>query len=163
MLPERRRKQLEQFLDAVKVFGQGFAIKQAQSMLLPHIMEVFSEHDHGDLRAMIYQDYPLVENHTPEGVRSALGKIGSDEDVQQQYQSIVVQTITPENVIRWLENPEEWLDEHEADEQREELQKCAEVLRETSKGEEWLAEQIYAIYRMAGISAEDTSPATANR
>lgn len=159
---DQRKEDLKQLLTVAKTFGKSAVMGQIRSMLIPHVMEVFSKHGHSELRAAILQDYPLVENHTPDGVRNALHNVGSDPEMREMFHGLIVEAITPANIIAWMENPEEWLDRREAEEQREELQKCADVIRETSGGEEWLARQVYEIYRMAGITPEHTNPVQAN-
>lgn len=156
------KEDIQKLVGMAKTLGKGTLLTQVQSMLIPHVMEVFSRYNHTQLRAAILDDYPLVATHTPEGVRNALSNVGSDPETRQMFQSLMVEAITPENILTWMEHPEEWLDAEEAEEQREELQKCAEVIRETSGGEEWLYRQVYEIYRMAGITAEDTRPVQAD-
>jgi hypothetical protein len=156
------KQDVKKLVSMAKTLGRGAVVGQIQSMLVPHVMEVFSKHGHGELRAAILQDYPLVRKHTPRGVRNALANIGGDPETRQVFQGFIVDTITPENVITWMENPDEWLEAAEAEEQRENLQQCADVLRETKGGEEWLNRQIWEIYRMAGITPEDTTVGQGN-
>lgn len=146
-----------QVLQKISALSDSAAIAQAQKMILPHVLRIFSQHGHEDLRRMILTDYDLVEQQTPEGVRNALGNIGSDPQTRRQWEHLIVEYITPDNIIEWLRAPEEWLDEAEADEQRAELKRCADVIEETPGGEEWLAQQVYAIYTMAGIAPEDST------
>lgn len=159
---DEQQEQVRRLLSIAKTVGRGAVIKQVQAMLIPHVMKIFGEHDHGELRAMILQDYQLVEEHTPENVQKALENVGSDPEMRRQFQGLIVESITPENIIKWLDNPEQWLTDDQAEEQREKLRKCAEVIRETQGGKEWLSRQVYEIYRMAGITPEDTKPAPAN-
>lgn len=142
-------------LKQVSRISKGAAIAQVQAMLLPHIMRVFHKHGHEELRRYIVVNYPLVEQKTPDGLRKTLSNLGSNPEIRQQWEGWVLQTITPENIVTWLRNPEEWLDAEDAAEQRAELKRCADVLEETPGGMDWLEVQVLDLYRMAGIIPED--------
>lgn len=150
-----------QIADALKLVGKGSAISMAQSFLLPKVMAVFAEHDHEELRMYIRSNYPLVERETPDGVKRALNNLGNDPRFRDQYESLVLQTVTPANVMEWLRTPEEWLDREDAEQQRAELRRCAEVIETTPGGQEWLEAQVLQLYAYAGIIPEDsTQPST---
>lgn len=144
-------------LKQVSRISKGAAIAQVQSMLLPHIMRVFSNHGHEKLEHYIIVNYPLVEQKTPDGLRRTLANLGSNPEIRQQWEGWVLQTITPENILEWLRTPEEWLDAEDADEQRAELKACADVIEETPGGMEWLEVQVLDLYRMAGIIPENVA------
>lgn len=156
------RETIKSVLKMASLFGKGTAVTQAQTMLMPHILRVFSQHDHTELERMILTNYPLVEEKTPEKIRNALDNLGSDPEVRAQYEGVVLELITPENILNWLRNPDEWLDEEEANRQREELRWCAEVIEETEGGEEWLEEQVLDLYRMANIVPNTSKTLEAN-
>lgn len=147
---------LNKVVSTGKLFGKSWIVQQAQSFLIPKVMSVFAEHDHEQLRRMILSNYELVENDLPEGYKNALRNFGKDSDTQELYEGIVRQYVTPDNVLKWLRNPEEWLSHEEAVEQREELRKCAEVIEETSGGRRWLDMQVVRLYEYAGIIPEGT-------
>lgn len=154
---EGQKEKAEKLLNMASMFGKSAIIGQVQSMLIPKIVQIFSEHDHEDLKRMILTDYDLVKEHTPEGVRTALQNVGSSPETRQYFETLVMETVTPENILLWLRNPEEWLDAEEAAEQREELRKCAEVIENTKGGPQWLEEQVLDVYRIANILPEDTN------
>jgi len=150
------------YLKAAFTVGETYVVSQVQKQLMPHIMRVFTEHGAMDLKAFILNDYPLVEEHTPQGVKNALHNLGTSEEVADQFRQMMLQYVTPQNVINWMKNPDEWLDEAEADEQREELERCAKVLEQTEGGEVWLEEQILQLYKYGHVVPEDTTTASVN-
>lgn len=153
-MDSRFGSRLANALKIVSKFGKSAAITQVQSMLIPHILNVFAEPNHEDLRNYIIVDYDLVEKDTPPGVRNALDNLGSNRELRSQWEHIVLQLITPENIKAWLRHPEEWLSVEEADRQRAELKRCADVIENTEGGEEWLEEQVLDLYRMANIVSQ---------
>lgn len=159
---EEQKETAEQILSTATLLGESFVIRQVQSMLIPHVVDIFAEHDHEDLKRMIVTDYDLVENQAPEGVKNTLRNLGSSPETRQLFENLVLDSITPENILDWLRNPEEWLDEDGDEEQRERLRKCAEVIEETPGGYEWLEEQVIEVYRIANIVPEDTNLKQAN-
>lgn len=152
---------LKQLLDTASIFGKSMAISQVQAMLMPQILRIFSDHGHEDLHRMIVTGYPLVEEQTPAPVRNALDNLGSNPETRQQWEGVVLEHVTPANIIHWLKNPEEWLDEAEAEQQRDELKRCAHVIEETDGGHEWLQTQVMDIYRMAHIVPNNSKPVEA--
>lgn len=159
---EEQKETAEQILSTATLLGESFVIRQVQSMLIPHVVDIFADHDHEDLKRMIVTDYDLVENQAPEGVKNTLRNLGSSPETRQLFETLVLESITPENILNWLRNPEEWLDEDGDEEQRERLRKCAEVIEETPGGYEWLEEQVIEVYRIANIVPEDTNLKQAN-
>lgn len=153
---------IKKVLDTASFFGKGMAIQQAQTMLMPQILKIFSKHGHDDLQRMIVTGYPLVEEKTPLPIRNALDNLGSNPDTREQWEGVVLEYVTPENIVTWLRNPGEWLDEEEAEQQREELKRCAQVIEETEGGTEWLETQVMDIYRMAHIVPNKSKTVEAN-
>lgn len=156
------KSSINDLLETASSLGQSALVSYVQSLILPHVMEVFAKHDHNKLEAMIRTNYPLVREHTPEGYKRALANLGSNPKFKQQYEQMVLEYVTPENVLEWMRNPDEWLDEEEANEQREELRKCAAVIEETPHGEQWLEDQVLQVYEFAGIVPEDSTPTVTN-
>lgn len=142
--------------------GRSLAITQVQSMVMPHVMETFAEYDEETVRRMIVTDYDLVREQTPAGVKKTLHNLGTNPEIRQEFEGVVLTTITPENVLDWLRNPEEWLDEEEAEVQRERMQRCAEMIEETEGGMAWLERQVFDLYRLAQLVPEDSTPARAD-
>lgn len=153
---------LQRTLEKVSMFGQTAAVTAAQQFLMPYILRVFADHDEGDLRRMILSNYPLVEKQTPPGVKRALENLGSNPRLRQQYEESVVQMVQPGNILTWMRTPEDWLDIEEADEQRERLKACADVIEETPGGQAWLEAQVLQVYRYANIVPSTPAEASAD-
>lgn len=156
------REKADKLMETASVLGKSVIISQVQSILAPKVVEIFSDHGHEELKRMILTDYDLVMEHTPEGLRKTLKRVGPTRELRLQFENMVVESIQPENVLFWLKNPEEWLEDDEAEEQREELRKCAEVIETTDGGQEWLVRQVEDVYKIAGIIPEDTRIAESN-
>lgn len=148
-------ERLQSLAKTVSLFGKEVAISKTQQYLMPHILEVFTEHDAEELKRMIQANYPLAEQETPAGIRQALDNLGSNPELRSQWEGTVVNLVTPENILHWLRHPEEWLDAEEAEAQRAELKRCAEVIEESAGGEEWLEQQVLQLYRFANIISSD--------
>lgn len=157
-----KKEQAEKILQLASLFGESYAVKQVQAALIPHVIEIFGEHEATEVRRMILTDYALVKNHTPEGVRSALQNLGSNRQTRQLFEQLVLDRITPENVLAWMKEPGEWLEGTETLQQRRRLKECAAMIEETEGGEAWLEEQVLDVYRMANIIPEDTKPVQVN-
>lgn len=153
---------MKRFLKTATFLGKGFAVRQVQSMLMPHILQIFNEHDHSELEKMVVTNYALIEEQTPQPVRNILDNLGSNPEMRAQWEGVVLELVTPENIKEWLRNPDEWLDAEEAEEQREELRKCAEVIEETPHGEQWLETQVLDLYRMAHIIPNNSKTVETN-
>lgn len=158
---------LQSALHTAATFSKTMAMGMVQKMLMPYILQVFAEHDHEQLRKMIIADYALVRRKTPEGVRIALDNVGSNPELRERWEGIVLEVVTPENIKEWLRNPDEWLDAEGAEQQRERLRRCADVIEETQGGELWLEQQVLDLYAMAGLIdgapvAETDKPAEAD-
>lgn len=153
MMPER----IEKVLRTLSKLGRGTAVTTAQRMLMPHVIRVFTEHDHEELRRMILANYPLVEQETPDNVKAALRNLGSNEDLRQQWEGVVTTHITPENILSWLQQPEEWGGDEFSDEHIMEIKLCAATIEETHGGKRWLEEQVLELYKYAGIVPPDVT------
>lgn len=153
---------LQKLAQTASLLGKSTVIQQVQQMLMPHILAIFSEHDHGELEKMIQTNYRLVDNHTPPGIKNALQNLGSNPELREQWEGVVLTYVTPENIKQWLRNPEEWLDADEAERQRAELRRCADVIEETPGGEEWLQSQVMDLYRMARIVPKNSTARAAD-
>lgn len=156
-MSENGESRLQSIASMAKLLGKDVGVTMAQKWLMPKILQIFTEHDHQELRRYILSNYDLVENETPPGIKRALRNLGNDPQLRSQYEQVVMTYVTPDNVIHWLEHPEEWLEDEDADEQRVELKACAETIKTTAGGELWLQRQILQIYEYAGIVPQDTT------
>lgn len=151
----------ERISSIIKTFafrGKQAAVMEAQRQLIPHILKIFAKHDEETVWKYIVTDYALVENETPEPIKNMLHNLSRNAQLRDTYHNTLVTYITPENILRWLRSPEEWLDAEDADKQRERLKQCAETIETTDGGEEWLARQVYCIYQYANAVPEDSTP-----
>lgn len=153
---------IQRTLERLSYVSQSAAMSAVQQYLMPYIIRVFADHDEGDLERMILANYDLVKQQTPAGIKQALRNLGSNPRLREQYADLVVTLVTPANVKEWLRNPEEWLEAEEADEQRERLKACADVIEETPGGEVWLEAQIMRLYEYAQIVPEQPDTAVAD-
>lgn len=161
-MSEKVANRLRSVLTTASKLGKGAGLAAAQQLLLPHVLEVFGEHDHQEVKRMILADYQLVQHEMPEEARSVLENLGSNPELREQWAGTVTSTLTPENVLEWLHNADEYLDDDVDEERLREMEYCAVVIEDTSGGEAWLEQQILDLYRMAGIIPEDSTPAPAN-
>lgn len=153
---------IAQLAEMATFLGEGFAIKQAQKYLLPHVLDIFAKHDHRKVRNMIVTNYPLVENDCPEKVKNIFRNLNSNPKTRDLYHNLLVEHVTPERLLELMEAPEEWLEGAEYQEQRTNLRASATVIQRTPGGEEWLAQQVYTLYQFAGIAPEDSTRMEAN-
>lgn len=156
------RQKLTSTVKSLTSMGRSFAVTQVQSMVMPHVMEVFTEYDEGTVRRMIVTDYDLVKEQTPPGVKRTLHNLGTNPEIREEFEGVVLNTITPENILVWLKNPDDWLEEEEADVQRERMQRCAEVIEETEGGMAWLERQVLELYQLAQLVPEDSTSVRAD-
>lgn len=153
---------ISETLDTLSSLGKTTAVSWVQQMLIPHVLDVFSEYDEEVVRRMIRTDYALVREETPPKIKQTLRNLGSNPEIRQRWEGVVLNTLTPVNILEWMKNPEEWLDAKDAAEQRERLRQCAAMIEKTPGGEAWLERQVIDLYRLAQIVPEDSTPATAD-
>lgn len=134
--------------------GKSAGISWAQRFLMPHILEVFADHDHEELHRMILANYPLVQNDLPPNVKQALRNLGNNPRLRDQYEQVVLTTVTPANIIEWMQDPDEWLPEDASDEHRDRIRACAMTIERTGGGDAWLERQVLELYHIAGIVPE---------
>lgn len=154
----RLQRTLEQLSFVSKTAVQTAAVQ----FIVPKVVDVFAHHDEEDLRRMILSNYPLVEKRMPAGYKKALRNLGSNPRLRQHYEQAVIDNVRPENIKAWLRAPEEWLDAEEAEEQRERLKACADVIEETPGGEPWLEAQVLQVYQYAQIVPDQPAEAAAD-
>lgn len=138
--------------------GRAAAAQEVQRQLIPHIMEVFAEHDEETVYQFIVTDYALVENDLPQPIKNALWNLAQNGHLRPVYHQWVLDKITPENVLDWMRHPDKWLDDDAADEQRERLQSTARKIEETPGGHEWLEARVWTLYQYAQVVPEDSNP-----
>lgn len=134
---------LQSILASARVLGTTAAGSMVKAEIRTKFIDLLADHDPDELRRYILVQYPLVANDTPQEARTVIANAGPQfEDEFREY-------VTAEQILEWLESPEDWMP-NEA-EKHEEARRCAEVIRSTKGGEQWLAQQCHAIYHIAGI------------
>lgn len=132
--------------DALLGTGQMTIATLVKRGIQQSTVSVFRKHGAEDLERYILVDYNLVQEEMPPNIKKVVRNYGP------QYADAIVAYVNPNAVLHWLENPN-WIPEEE-EEVRQELQECADVIRETPGGREWLNRQVFHIYQMAGIANE---------
>jgi hypothetical protein len=135
---------LTKTLSAGATAGAASIVKNA---IKQKTVETLTDHGHEELERYITVRYPLVQEELPDRVKQLLGQYGP------QHQDMILAYISPEKVLYWMENPD-WVPEDETD-VRDELQACADTIRSTPGGEEWLNQQVLHLYQIANIVPED--------
>lgn len=154
-------KRLSSIVKTYVLQGKRAAVVETQRHLIPHILKVFAEHDEETVYKFIVTDYPLVEERLPDSVKNALHNLAQNGQLRPVYQGWVMEYVTPENILTWMRNPDEWLDAEDAEDQRMNLRLCAATIEETEGGRAWLEEQVMEIYHYADIVPKDSTPEAA--
>jgi len=136
---------ISQITRMLKFGGKAVAGPMVRKFIRNRVVAILSEKEPQILQNYILTDYPLVENNTPQKVRNALGNIGP------QFEEEIQQLVTPENVLDWLEYPEEWLDVSQNPQQAQDLRECHQIIKNTPGGVEWLEDQCLAVWQIAGV------------
>lgn len=129
----------------LKFGGKAVAGPMVKEFIRTRVVRILSQRDPSTLQNYILTDYALVENDTPPKVRNVLGNIGP------QFSEEIQELVTPERVLGWLEEPEEWMDVAEHPERAADIRECYQIIKNTPGGEEWLEEQCIAVYEIAGV------------
>lgn len=125
--------------------GKAAVLPAVKNILRNQIVTILQDEDPDQLRKYIYVDYPLVRNKLPPKYVDVLQNLGP------QYEDEIKAMVHPEQILLWLDNPEEWMDVEQNPQAAAKVKKCAEIIRETDGGEEWLAQQTIHLYQIAGI------------
>jgi hypothetical protein len=138
------QSRLQRIVQMAKVAGASIVVPMVQSYIRDEVVSLVRNHEPEELREYILVQYPLVEEEVPEGVKNGLRQLGPQ--FSQQIQSYV----TPENVLTWLDNPEEHIDAD--DEEYDRIKRCGEIIRGTPRGEQWLQAQVLAVWALCGLT-----------
>lgn len=136
---------IDQISRMLKFGGKAVAGPMVKEFVRNRVVRIFAETDPSTLQNYILTDYDLVKNDTPPKVRNVLGNIGP------QFSEEIQQLVTPERVLGWLENPEEWMDVQQYPDRAADIRECYQIIKNTPGGEEWLEEQCIAVYEIAGV------------
>lgn len=132
-----------------KIAGKKSAIPVIQRMLRDEIVRLLREHDTDELEKFIDVSYPMVRKELPDGYRNALRAAGPvfGEEIQQ--------SLNPQTVFLWLEEPEEWIDPEEHPDVIQEIREINQTIRSHPDGEEYVAQQILAVYVICGLLEDE--------
>jgi len=137
---------LAQIATTAKLAGKRAAVPVLQRTLRQEVVRLLQTEDPDALREYIDVRYPLVENELPDGYRNALQSLGP------QFEDDIVQLVNPQTIMGWLSEPEEWMDATENPEEVEQVRRAGEIIRTHPGGEEWLNQQVLALYVVCGIT-----------
>lgn len=128
-----------------KPFGDGFIGRMVENKLKSVVVEVFGDYDADDLQKYILAETPIVETELEEKHKEKLRRAAdSNEDLIREH-------LHPPLVWDWLSNPE-WAPSSTIE---RELNECADTIRSTPGGKEWLCEQVYTVWDIAGVDRPD--------
>lgn len=136
---------INKVLSALKMGGKMVAGPMLQSMIREQVVVLLRKHDPEVLKRYITVNYPLVHEEMPQNYKNALANVGP------QFEDEIQQMVRPQQIMAWLQNPDEWFDVDEHPEKAEDVKRCHEVITETPGGQQWLEEQCIAVYQIAGI------------
>lgn len=131
------------------VIGLNVVEEPVKNYLREKAVALVADHDPNDLHNMISLDVNIVEKHIPPAVRGTLKKYG--EDLEPHIRDYV----TADQILRWLEDPEEWLPEDADDDVVEEIRAAYEVIEGHKEGRRWLEEQVQTVYRIAQLTDDE--------
>lgn len=129
----------------LKFGGKAVAAPMVKEFVRSRVVRILSDRDPSTLQNYILTDYDLVENDTPPKVRNVLGNIGP------QFSEEIQELVTPDRVLGWLKEPEEWMDVGDHPQKAADIRECYQIIKNTPGGEEWLEEQCIAVYEIAGV------------
>lgn len=107
--------------------------------------DVLTSYGSDDLQVFIASGYPVVEEELPPQLEEALREIGPE------YEQYILNELRADRVLYWMEDPS-WHDDPEV---AEEIRECYETIVQTAGGEEWLEDQIQALWHICLDYPED--------
>lgn len=128
-----------------KIAGKSMAVPAVKQYVREKAVEALRDNDPEDLERYITVNYPLIRNSLSDEVKQALG------NACPQFEGVIKSTVTPDKVMYWLENPEEWMDEDADEETLEEIRQAAQIIHETPGGERWLQNQVIDLWDIGNI------------
>lgn len=136
---------LAELATKAKLAGKQAAIPVLQDVIRDEVVRLLREHDPARLRGFMDVEYRLVHEELPEGYRNALGSVGP------QFEEQLLQVVTPEQIMAWLEHPEEWMGDDVDAETKGEVRRVARIIRDHPGGERWMEEQVLDFYAICNI------------
>jgi len=142
-LPDASR--LEKLAGMAKGFGGLAATSAVQGIIREQVVALLNDHDPEELRQYIIVNYPLVREELPAEYKRVISNVGPSLAGQ------IEAAVTPEAIMTWLRDPEEWMDDDAPEEHLDQIRECARIIEETPEGERWLQAQVVEIYGLAGV------------
>jgi hypothetical protein len=140
------QKKINRVVQLAKTAGVGVATPILQGFIRNKVIELVNEHDPEDLRDRVEVQYPLVDEGLDDNMKQTLGSVGP------QFEDQIKNTVNPEGILYWLNNPEEYIDADQ--DEYEQIKRCAEVIEDAPQGRRWLREQVICLWDIAGIIPE---------
>jgi len=128
-----------------KVAGKSMAVPAVKKFVREKAVAALNNHDPDELEGYILVDYPLIREELDPQTKEALG------NACPQFAGAIQSEVTPENVMMWLRNPEEWMDDDTPEETLEEVRRVAEVIESTPGGQKWLEAQVLSLWDIGSI------------
>lgn len=138
-------EKLTELVTKATIAGKQAALPVLQDILRQEVVRLLSQNDPEVLKQYIDVGYPIVENELPDGYRNALATAGP------KFEDQILQVVTPDTVLHWLSNPDEWMTDDIPDETRDDVREVADILKNYPGGYRWLENQVLAVYEICGI------------
>lgn len=126
------------------VAGKTLVLPMVKEYIQTQVINVLNENGPEQLEQYILVQYPLVDNDLPDRVKQGMQRVGP------KYSAEIRQHVTPDNVLEWLDNPEEIIDADE--ETYEQIRECKRIIEETPRGRQWLRSQVLAVWILCGVA-----------
>lgn len=132
-------------MNALKLGGKIAARPMVESMLREKVVFLLRKHDPDKIEQFIQVNYPLVAKQMPQNYKNAIANAGPhfEEEIQQYAR--------PDQVLHWLEHPEEWMDVDEHSQKAADVRECYRIITTTPGGRDWLERQCIEVWRIARI------------
>lgn len=140
-----RMPDLEQLASTAKMFGKAAVAPAIQNMLRKQVVKLLQSHDPEKLEEFILTQYPLVQEELPQQYKNVLANVGP------QFDDTIQNIVRPENVMYWLKEPKEWMEDGTDIEHLRQVRECHDIIQETPGGELWLQNQCLDVWKMAGV------------
>lgn len=128
-----------------KLMGKQSVVPMIQRSVRDELVRLLNEHDPDELRKYIDVGYPMLREELPQGYKNAFSTLGP------QFEDQIYQTVNPETVKSWLNNPDEWMGDDADAETVEEVREIGRILDEYPGGEQWLEQQLVDFYDLCDI------------
>jgi hypothetical protein len=136
---------LAKIVTTAKVAGKKAALPILKGAIRDEMVRLLNEEDPETLRQYIDVGYPMVRNDLPDGYKSALSSAGP------QFEDDIIALVNPETIMGWLAAPEEWMGDDAGPEDIAQVRRVGEILQTHPGGEEWLSQQVLALYEVCNI------------